>query len=110
MAELFPVCYRSAAYIACRETGVPRTLKEIASVTNNKVKEISRDYRLLYFKLDLKIPNVDPMKCISKIASKVGLSEITKYHGAKMLNNIIAEEKSAGKDPMGLAETGQSCI
>lgn len=95
----------AAAYIACRETGVPRTLKEIASVTNNKVKEISRDYRLLYFKLDLKIPNVDPMKCISKIASKVGLSEITKYHAAKMLNNIIAEEKSAGKDPMGLAAT-----
>ena len=95
----------AAAYIACREIGAPRTLKEIASITNNKVKEISRDYRLLYFKLDLKIPNVDPIKCISKIASKVGLNEITKYHAAKMLNNIIAEEKSAGKDPMGLAAT-----
>jgi transcription initiation factor TFIIB len=95
----------AAAYIACREIGVPRTLKEISSVTNNKVKEIGRDYRLLYFKLDLKIPNVDPMKCISKIASQVGLSEITKYHAAKMLNNVITEEKSAGKDPMGLAAT-----
>ena len=60
---------------------------------------------MLYFKLDLKIPNVDPIKCISKIASKIGLSEITKYHAAKMLNNIIAEKKSAGKDPMGLAAT-----
>jgi transcription initiation factor TFIIB len=60
---------------------------------------------LLYFKLDLKIPNIDPMRCISKIASKVGLSEITKYHAAKMLNNIITEEGSAGKDPMGLAAT-----
>jgi transcription initiation factor TFIIB len=95
----------AAAYIACREIGAPRTLKEIAFITNNKVKEISRDYRLLYFKLDLKIPNVDPIKCISKIASKVGLSEITKYYAAKMLNDIIAEEKSAGKDPMGLAAT-----
>jgi transcription initiation factor TFIIB len=85
--------------------GVPRTLKEIASVTNNKVKEISQDYRLLYFELDLKIPNVDPLKFISKIASKVGLSEIAKYNAAKMLNNIIKEEKSAGKDPMGLAAT-----
>jgi transcription initiation factor TFIIB len=95
----------AAVYIACREMGVPRTLKEIASVTNNKVKEISQDYRLLYFKLDLKVPNVDPLKYISKIASKVGLSEIAKYHAAKMLNNIIKEEKSAGKDPMGLAAT-----
>jgi transcription initiation factor TFIIB len=95
----------AAVYIACREMGVPRTLKEIASVTNNKVKEMSQDYRLLYFKLDLKVPNVDPLKYISKIASKVGLSEITKNHAAKMLNNIIKEEKSAGKDPMGLAAT-----
>jgi transcription initiation factor TFIIB len=95
----------AAVYIACREMGVPRSLKEIASVTNNKVKEISQDYRLLYFKLDLKVPNVDPLKYISKIASKVGLSEITKYHAAEMLNNIIKEGKSAGKDPMGLAAT-----
>jgi transcription initiation factor TFIIB len=95
----------AAVYVACREIEAPRTLKEIASATNNKVKEISRDYRLLYFKLDLKIPNVDPMKCISKIASKVGLSEITKHHAAKILSNIIAQENSAGKDPMGLAAT-----
>jgi transcription initiation factor TFIIB len=95
----------AAVYIACREMGVPRSLKEIASVTNNKVKEISQDYRLLYFKLDLKVPNVDPLKYISKIASKVGLSEVTKYHAAEMLNNIIKEGKSAGKDPMGLAAT-----
>jgi transcription initiation factor TFIIB len=95
----------AAVYIACREMGVPRTLKEIAAVTSNKVKEISQDYRLLYFKLDLKVPNVDPLKYISRIASKVGLSEIAKYHAAKMLNNIMKEEKSAGKDPMVLAAT-----
>jgi transcription initiation factor TFIIB len=93
----------AAIYIACREMGVPKTLKEIAALTNNKVKEISRDYRLLCFNLDLTVPNVDPLKCISKIASKVGLSEIAKYHAVKILNNITTEEKSAGKDPMGLA-------
>ena len=95
----------AAVYIACREMGVPRTLKEIAAVTTNKVKEISQDYRLLYFKLDLKVPIVDPLKYISSIASKVGLSEIAKYHAAKMLNNINKEEKSAGKNPMVLAAT-----
>jgi transcription initiation factor TFIIB len=93
----------AAVYIACREMGMPRTLKEIASLTNNKVREISQDYRLLYFTLDLKVPNADPLKYISKIAGKVGLSEIAKHDAAKMLNNIIKEEKSAGKDPMGLA-------
>jgi transcription initiation factor TFIIB len=95
----------AGVYIACRELGMPRTLKEIATATNNKVKEISQDYRLLYFKLDLKVPNIDPLKYISKIASKVGLSEIAKHHAANMLNIIIKEEKSAGKNPMVLAAT-----
>lgn len=95
----------AGVYIACRELGMPRTLKEIATATNNKVKEISQDYRLLYFKLDLRVPNIDPLKYVSKIASKVGLSEIAKRHAANMLNNIIKEEKSAGKNPMVLAAT-----
>ena len=47
---------------------------------------------------------VDPMKCIAtKIASRAQLNEVTKRHAVSMMRNVIAEEKSAGKDPMGLA-------
>jgi transcription initiation factor TFIIB len=40
-----------------------------------------------------------------KIASKAKLSETTKRHAIKMMRNIIGQEKSAGKDTMGLAAT-----
>ena len=93
----------AAVYIACRELGTPRTLKDIAAYSNVKLKEVARSYRLLYLELDLKIPIVDPMKYIARVANKANLSEKTKRQAAEIMNNITKRELSAGKDPMGLA-------
>jgi len=93
----------SALYAACRDTETPRTLKDIANASNIKRKDIARCYRLLLRELNLKMPVVNPINCISRIASKAGLSEKTKREATRILE--IAEEIkiSAGKDPMGLA-------
>lgn len=72
-------------------------------VSNSRPKEIARDYRLLYFKLGLKTPITDPIRCVAKVASKAQVSEITKRHALDIMRNVITEEKSAGKNPMGLA-------
>jgi transcription initiation factor TFIIB len=93
----------AAVYIACRELGTPRTLKDVALDSNIKLNEVARSYRLLYFELDLKIPIVDPLKCIAKVANRANLSEKTKRQAAEIMNNVTKREISAGKDPMGLA-------
>jgi len=93
----------AAVYIACREMGAHRTLDDIAIACNVKRKELSKDFRVLHTRLDLKIPQQDPMKCIAKVASKAKLSEKTKRHAAQIMNKVTREEISAGKDPMGLA-------
>ena len=94
----------AAMYISCRELGTPRTLKDRAAGSNVKLKEVARSYRLLCFELDLKIPMVDPMKCIAKVANKAKLNEKTKRQAAEIMHNVIKRETiSAGKDPMGLA-------
>ena len=93
----------AAAYISCRETGISRTLSDIADVSNIKRKELARTYRLLVFELDLKIPMVDPMKCIAKVANKANLSERTKRQAITIMGTITKSGVSAGKDPMGLA-------
>ena len=54
----------AAVYIACRETCTPKSLEDISIVSNLKRKDITRCYRRLLFDLDIKIPKVDPMKCI----------------------------------------------
>ena len=56
---------------ACRDTETPRTLKDIANASNIKKKDVARCYRLLIRELDLKMPVVDPVKCVARIASKV---------------------------------------
>jgi transcription initiation factor TFIIB len=95
----------AAMYIACRDMGIPRTLKEISTISNIKRKDIARNYRMLVFELDIIIPIVDPMNCIIRIANKVKLSDKTKRHAIRMMNNIAKEEiiLSAGKNPMGFA-------
>jgi transcription initiation factor TFIIB len=92
-----------ATYIACREMEIPRTLKEIADISNLKEKEIARVYRKVMFELDLKIPQDDPIKKIIRIANTCRASEKAKRYAMKMMAEIIKKGISAGKNPMGLA-------
>ena len=97
----------ASIYIACREIGISRTLKDIATISNVKYKFLTRTYRLLVFELDYKIPVVDLTKCIAKVANKTNLSEKTKRKAIDIMNDITTKNEifSDGKDPMGLAAT-----
>jgi transcription initiation factor TFIIB len=93
----------AAIYISCREIGTSRTLKDIASISNIKRKDIARTYRLLVLELNYKIPMVDPIKCIVRVANKANLSEKTKRQAMNIMHSVTRSGISAGKDPMGLA-------
>jgi transcription initiation factor TFIIB len=92
----------AAIYIACREMGAARSLRDVTEITNVTRKALSRSYRLLVIELDIKVPLVDPMKCITRIASKAKLSEKTMRTAISTMNEVVKKEISAGKDPMGL--------
>ena len=102
----------AAIFTACREMGIPRTLNDIATKSNVKRKSVAKCYRQLLLGLDLKIPMVDPIKCITRIANKAEITEKTKHQAIKLMNIVTENEISAGKDPMGLATTViyASCI
>ncbi len=102
----------SALYAACREVETPRTLKDIAETTNVKRKDIARCYRLLLRELSLKMPVVDSIQNVARIASKVGLSEKTKRYAIEILRKAEENKMSAGKNPMGLAASALylSCV
>ncbi|MDC0154097.1 transcription initiation factor IIB [Nitrosopumilus sp.] len=90
-------------YAACRDTETPRTLYDIADEMNIKKKDIARCYRLIFRELELKMPVVDPVKGISRIASVAKLSEKSKRNAVKILNQAKDIGLVAGKDPMGVA-------
>jgi len=102
----------SSLYAACRETEIPRTLKDVAIASNVKRKDISRCYRLLHQELDLKMPVVDSIQLIAKISSKLKITEKTKRYAVKILKETQERKESAGKEPMGLAAAALylSCV
>jgi len=95
----------ASVYLACRELETPRTLNEVSNAINVPRKKISRDYRLLVQTFDPRIPAVDHIRCITRLANKVGLSEKTKRMAVKIMRHVIAMQISAGKGPMGIAAT-----
>jgi transcription initiation factor TFIIB len=107
-----PGLIAGAMYMACRHSGTPRTLNEVARQINIKRKDVSRCYRLLLNELDLKMPVLDPIKCMSRISSQAGLSEKVKRHALTILEKASELEITAGKDPMGLAAAALylSCV
>ena len=90
-------------YAACRNTETPRTLLDIANGMNIKKKDIARCYRLIFRELELKMPVVDPVKGVSRIASIAKLTEKSKRKAIEILNQAKETGLSAGKDPMGIA-------
>jgi transcription initiation factor TFIIB len=98
-----PAVLAAAAYVACREMGISKTLKDIAAAADIRRKDLSRTYRLLITELDLKVPMVDAIKCIAKVANKAGLKEKTKRQAIDTMYEISKRGITAGKDPMGLA-------
>ncbi len=58
------------------------------------------------------MPVVDSIQCISRISSKLEISEKTKRYAIKVLQEAQDRKESAGKDPMGLAATALylSCV
>jgi transcription initiation factor TFIIB len=95
----------AAVYSACREMETPRTIKDIAAKSNVKCKDVARSYRLLVLELGVRIPVVNPMKCIARVANKLSISEKTKHQALNIMEEVVNKKITAGKEPMGLAAT-----
>ncbi len=93
----------ASLYAACRSSETPRTLKEVASASRIKKKDVARCYRLLLRELEMSMPVEDPVRCISKIASRAEISMQTQQSAIKVLKDARKKGVVAGKDPMGLA-------
>ena len=93
----------AALYAACRGSGTPRTLREIAEASRVDKKDVARCYRLLLRELDVHMPIADPLTYVSKIAEKNGISGKAQGAAIAILREARRKRAAAGKDPMGLA-------
>jgi transcription initiation factor TFIIB len=93
----------ASLYAACRASGRQRTLKEIASVSRCKKKDIALCYRLLLLELGLKMPIPNPRTFVARIASKANLPEKTQNTAIQLLDRAEKIKATTGKVPTGIA-------
>jgi transcription initiation factor TFIIB len=93
----------AALYAACRKSGTPRTLREIAEASLVDRKDVARCYRLLLQELEFHMPLADPLTYVSKIAEKNEISGKAQGSAIAILREARRTRVSSGKDPMGLA-------
>jgi len=93
----------ASLYAACRTSGTPRTLREVAEASLVEKKDVARCYRLLLRELDVQMPIANPLTYVSKIAERTGISGKTQGLAIHILREAKKMRAAAGKDPMGLA-------
>jgi len=90
-------------YAACRSTGTPRRLGELAKYSTLSKKDLARSYRLLVKELNLQMPIPKAQYRVPKIAAKADIGEKTQQKAVEILRKAEELKVTAGKDPMGLA-------
>jgi transcription initiation factor TFIIB len=93
----------ASLYAACRQSKVPRPLKNVSKASTREHSEVSRSYRLLLRELNLKMPIDDPMKFVSGIASKLKIRRDTERYAVDLLKRARERQGLSGKDPRGIA-------
>jgi transcription initiation factor TFIIB len=87
-----PSVLAATVYLACRETGTPRTLKDLIRASNVKYNDLARNVRLLTIELGVIAPIHDPMKCIVRVANMTKTSERTRRLVFKMINELVGKK------------------
>jgi transcription initiation factor TFIIB len=91
-------------YIACKDTGTPRSIQEIQEVIGNTDrKNISYYYKFLLREMKIHVPLPMPSNSISRIADKARLSEKTVRKALEILALVGDNTLLSGKNPVSLA-------
>ena len=93
----------ASVYIACRDNGIPRTLKEIADASLVDGKAVGRYARFLLQELNIRAPVIDPIKYLLKIAEKTGISGKIQGRAIEILQRAKEKGMWAGRSREGLA-------
>ena len=90
-------------YMACREHGVTRSLKEVAMAVNANRRGVKRAYAILHKSMDAALPVPDSAGFATRLASNLGLPEKTTRKALKILERLDASGRAEGRSPITLA-------
>ena len=92
----------ASLYVACREFEIPRTLREISAVNNEKYRETSRVYRQIVLHLGKQVPRINLFRYVEKVGKKAKLDGKNIREALRLMKKVQEKGLSAGKEPMGI--------
>jgi transcription initiation factor TFIIB len=92
----------ASLYVACREFEIPRTLREISTINNEKYRETSRVYRQIVLHLGKQVPRINLFRYVEKVGKKAKLEEKNIRQALRLMKKVQEAGLSAGKEPMGI--------
>ena len=92
----------ASLYYACGAEKIPRTLGEIAKVTDSTFHNITKCYQSLIKSLNLQSPTIIPGLLVSKYVTDLNLDYRIQILTGKILDKYEKRYTLSGKDPKGL--------
>lgn len=89
-------------YMACRQCGIPRTLKEVACAAGVHSIEIMRGYRILMTKLKFPAYSFNAGQFVYRLADQLSMHKTAKEIVDKIVESAESSRLSQGKNPIGL--------
>lgn len=89
-------------YVACRQCGSVRDLREIAKVTRIEKQEVIRHYRIISRELDCSVPGVMLTQYAARILVNIGVQGKPAEFANKILNVIQESKIACGREPASL--------
>ncbi len=93
----------ASVYIACRQSGLARTLEEVAKASKVGRREVGRCYRFLVRELDYFIPPVRANQYVSKFSNQLAMQGKTEEIANEILVMARDLRLTSGRGPTGIA-------
>lgn len=93
----------ASLYAALRQSGVPRSLEEIAEVARVGRREVGRVYKVLAQELGIALAPVSPESYIPRFSSRLRINPLTEALALKFVKEAVLQEVVSGKDPKSVA-------
>ncbi|CAL1536558.1 unnamed protein product [Lymnaea stagnalis] len=90
-------------YIACRQEGVPRTLKEICAVSKISKKEIGRVFKLILKNLETNVDLITTGDFMSRFCSNLSLPSSVQKAATHIARKAVEMDLVPGRSPISVA-------
>lgn len=93
----------ASVYLAARQSGIPRTLDEIATVARVPYKTISSAQSYIRVELSLGVPPASPTDYIPRFFNDKKIPDSLKQTSMSLAQSVAESEYSSGRSPVSLA-------